>query len=97
VIRDALAGEQVQKGFALAWGPVQYDEGLYEDPEVQEYNNSVARNRPPSESYAELSGALQEELNAAVTGTRPVEDALERMNERAVLVHLRLNRGGGDP
>ena len=91
-VLDVIAGEQVQKGFALAWGPVQYYEGLYEDPEVQEYNNNVdklipaldvARNRPPSESYAELSGTLQEELNAAVTGTRPVEAAVERMNERA--------------
>ncbi len=91
-VLDVIAGEQVQKGFALAWGPVQYYTDLYDDPEVQEYNPNVekliplldsARNRPPSESYAELSGILQEELNAIVTGISDPEETLAGMNERA--------------
>jgi len=91
-VLDVIASEAVQKGFALAWGPVQYYEGLYEDPEVQEYNPNVdrlipvleaAKNRPPSQSYAELSGLLQEELNAAVTGTASPAETIERISERA--------------
>jgi multiple sugar transport system substrate-binding protein len=91
-VLDVIGNESVQKGFALAWGPVQYYQGLYEDPEVQEYNPNVetitpltenARSRPPSESYAELSGILQEQLNAIITGIADPEEALEQMNERA--------------
>lgn len=91
-VLEVIAGEAVQKGFALAWGPVQYYNGLYNDPEVQQYNPNVdrlvpvlerARNRPPSENYAELSGLMQEELNAAVTGTVTVQVAVERMTTRA--------------
>ena len=91
-VLDVIAGEAVQKGFALAWGPVQYYDGLYEDPQVQQYNPNVdriipvldhARNRPPSENYAELSGLMQEELNAAVTGTISPAEAAQRMNRRA--------------
>jgi multiple sugar transport system substrate-binding protein len=91
-VLDVIGGEQVQKGFALAWGPVQYFDGLYDDPEVQSYNPNVdkliplldrALNRPPSERYAELSGILQEQLNAAITGVTDPESALESMTERA--------------
>jgi multiple sugar transport system substrate-binding protein len=91
-VLDVIASEAVQKGFALAWGPVQYYDGLYEDPEVQEYNPNVdrlipvldaAKNRPPSQSYAELSGLLQEELNAAVTGTASPTDTIEQISDRA--------------
>lgn len=91
-VMEVISSEAVQRGFALAWGPVQQYIGLYEDPEVQRYNpNSeklgplveVALNRPPSENYAELSAILQEELNAAITGTRPVADALANMQRRA--------------
>ena len=91
-VLEVIADTAVQKGFALAWGPVQYAAGLYEDAEVQRYNPNVdrltavlaaAKTRPPSERYAELSGLMQEELNAAVTGTVPIEDALKRMTERA--------------
>lgn len=91
-VMDVIASEAVQRGFALAWGPVQQYIGLYDDPVVQRYNpNSeklgplveIALNRPPSENYAELSGLLQEELNAAITGTRPVSQALANMQRRA--------------
>mgnify|MGYP006277049777 FL=1 len=90
-VLDVIAREAVQKGFALAWGPVQYYEGLYEDPEVQEYNpnvdkliplTNVARNRPPSQNYAEFSGILQEELNGMVTGVTEPEAGLESMTSR---------------
>lgn len=91
-VLEVVAERAVQKGFALAWGPVQYAKGLYDDAEVQRYNPNVdrltpvlaaAKTRPPSERYAELSGLMQEELNAAVTGTVRIEDALKRMTERA--------------
>ena len=91
-VLEVISSEEVQRGFALAWGPVQQYIGLYEDPEVQEYNpNSeklgplvdVALNRPPSPNYGELSAIMQEELNSAITGTRPVEDALANMQQRA--------------
>jgi multiple sugar transport system substrate-binding protein len=91
-VMEVISSEAVQKGFALAWGPVQYFDGLYEDPEVQNFNPNVDRliplleratNRPPSESYAQLSGMLQEELNAAVTGTRSIDSVLASIAERA--------------
>ena len=91
-VLEVISSEEVQRGFALAWGPVQQYIGLYEDPEVQEYNpNSeklgplvdVALNRPPSPNYGELSAIMQEELNSAITGTRPVEEALANMQQRA--------------
>lgn len=91
-VLDVIGNERVQKGFALAWGPVQYFTGLYDDPEVQEYNPNVetiipltenARSRPPSESYAELSGILQEQLNAIVTGITEPEEGLANINSRA--------------
>jgi len=90
-VLDVIAGEQVQRGFALAWGPVQYYDGLYDDPEVQAYNPNVeilppllevALDRPASRRYAELSGVLQEELNAAITGTKTVRDALAAAQRR---------------
>ena len=91
-VLEVISSREVQKGFALAWGPVQHYIGLYDDPIVQQYNpNSeklgplveTAMSRPPSPNYAELSAILQEELNAALTGTRPVADAMRNMQRRA--------------
>ncbi len=91
-VLDVISREAVQKGFALAWGPVQYYRGLYEDPMVQEYNPnvekltpfvSIAINRPSSEHYAELSGMMLEEINGAITGVRDVEEAMENLARRA--------------
>ncbi len=91
-VMEVISSREVQRGFALAWGPVQQYIGLYDDPVVQEYNpNSeklgplveVALNRPPSRNYGELSAIMQEELNAAITGTRSVEAALANMQRRA--------------
>lgn len=85
-VLEVIASEEVQRGFAIAWGPVQYYEGLYEDTEVQEANPNVdeldpvletALNRPPSTRYAELSSILQEEIHSALSGTKPVEQALD--------------------
>jgi multiple sugar transport system substrate-binding protein len=85
-VLEVIASEEVQKAFALAWGPVQYYNGLYEDPEVLEANKNAnmitplldyALNRPPSSNYAELSLILQEELHSALTGIKPVSQALD--------------------
>jgi multiple sugar transport system substrate-binding protein len=84
-VLEVIASEEVQKGFALAWGPVQYYEGLYDDPEVQAANPNAdvitevfdsAAPRPPSSNYAQLSDILQEELHAAISDIKPVEEAL---------------------
>ncbi len=91
-VLDVISQRDVQKGFALAWGPVQYYRGLYDDPEVQAYNPNVEKlsalltgaiSRPPSENYAELSGIMREELNGAITGARAVPDAVANMARRA--------------
>jgi len=91
-VLEVIAGFAVQKGFALAWGPVQHSTGLYDDPEVQAYNPNVsllgplldvAMNRPPSRNYAELSDIMLQELNSAITGTQPITEVLESMNQRA--------------
>jgi multiple sugar transport system substrate-binding protein len=85
-VLEVVASEEVQKAFAIAWGPVQYYKGLYDDPEVQEVNtnsdaiNAIlpsALNRPPSSNYAEVSTILQEEIHSAITGIKTVEAALE--------------------
>ena len=97
-VLDVISQRPVQKGFALAWGPVQYYRGLYDDPEVQAYNANVekltplvrmALSRPPSANYAELSGMMAEEINAAITGTRSVEDAMRNLARRAAVLERR--------
>ncbi len=84
-VMNVIASEEVQKAFAIAWGPVQHYEGLYEDPEVLEANPDVdkiapvletALSRPPSEDYAQVSAIIQEEIHSAITGIKPVETAL---------------------
>jgi multiple sugar transport system substrate-binding protein len=90
-VLDIIASEEVQKGFAMAWGPVQYYEGLYDDPEVREANPNVeliedvlstAAPRPLSTNYAQLSDILQEELHSALTDIKPVQDALDDVCSR---------------
>jgi multiple sugar transport system substrate-binding protein len=85
-VLEVVASEEVQKAFAIAWGPVQYYKGLYEAPEVLEANANAeaisailpsALNRPPSSNYAEVSTILQEEIHSAITGIKPVEAALD--------------------
>ena len=97
-VLDVISREAVQKGFALAWGPVQYYRGLYDDPTVQEYNPnseklapfvSIAINRPPSENYAELSGMMLEEINGAITGIRDVEGAMKNLARRVSTLERR--------
>lgn len=91
-VLEVIAGQEVQKGFALAWGPVQHAVGLYDDPRVQAYNPNVDRlepvlqkalNRPPSRNYAEFSDIMLQELHSAITGTRSAADALGSLNRRA--------------
>lgn len=81
-----IASQPVQKGFAIAWGPVQYYRGLYEDPEVKAANPNAdtvepllatAYPRPPSTRYTELSSVLQDEVHAAITGIKSPQQALD--------------------
>ncbi|MEO0563713.1 MAG: extracellular solute-binding protein [Chloroflexota bacterium] len=85
IVLEVIASEEVQRGFALAWGPVQYYDGLYEDTEVAAANpNSEllgevlpsAAPRPQSTSYSQLSQIIQDEVHAALTGGKSPADAL---------------------
>jgi len=84
-VLEVIASRDVQRGFAMAWGPVQYYRGLYEDPEVLAANPNADRieavlesaiRRPPSFSYSQLSDILQVEIHAALTGRKSPEQAL---------------------
>lgn len=97
-VLEVIAGKTVQKGFALAWGPVQHYQGLYDDPVVQQYNPNahklipildIAVSRPPSRTYAELSSMLQEEIHGAVSGVRGIEQVLENMERRTEVIERR--------
>lgn len=90
-VLEVIASEAVQKGFALAWGPVQYYDGLYEQEDVLEANPNAdkitavlgsAISRPPSTSYTELSSILQEEIHTALTGGKTPREALEDAQTR---------------
>lgn len=90
-VLEVIASEAVQKGFAMAWGPVQYYNGLYEQDDVLEANPNAdkitavldsAISRPPSTSYTELSAILQEEIHTALTGGKTPREALEDAQTR---------------
>jgi multiple sugar transport system substrate-binding protein len=85
-VMEVIASEEVQKGFAIAWGPVQFYKGVYDDPKVAEVYPEAHRldrvlesslARPPSPRYAELSTIIQDEVHAAITGIKPVQQALD--------------------
>ncbi len=91
-VLNVIAGKEVQKNFALAWGPIQYYRGLYEDPEVRVANPNSERvnevlpytiNRPPAVNYSQLSSILQQELHAALTGQKSSRAALQAIHRRA--------------
>ncbi len=91
-VLNVIASKEVQKNFALAWGPIQYYRGLYEDPEVQAANPNSERinavlpytiNRPPAMNYSQLSSVMQQELHAALTGQKSSKAALEAVDRRA--------------
>lgn len=90
-VLEVIAGLPAQKGFAIAWGPVQYYKGVLEDPDVQAANPNAdtivpllnnAVPRPPSVRYTELSSILQDEIHAAITGIKPAEQALNEACQR---------------
>lgn len=90
-VMDVIASLPAQKGFAIAWGPVQYYNGLYDDPEVIAANPnadtigpllSSAVPRPPSVRYTELSSILQDEIHSAITGIKPADQALNDACQR---------------
>lgn len=90
-VLEVIASQPVQKGFAIAWGPVQYYQGVLEDVDVQAANPNAgtiqpllnnAVPRPPSTRYTELSSILQDELHSAITGIKPAEQALNDACQR---------------
>ncbi len=90
-VLEVIASEPVQKGFAIAWGPVQYYKGVLEDPDVQAANPnadtiepllSSAVPRPPSTRYTELSSIVQDEIQSALIGVKQPEQALNDMCQR---------------
>ncbi len=72
-VLEVIASYEVQKGFALAWGPVQYAPGLYVDKAI---------NRMPSPRYAELSAVMLEELNGLANGLQGPTQAAEALQRR---------------
>ena len=83
---EVIASEEVQKGFAMAWGPVQYYKGLYDIPEVKSAYPEAYRlapvletslARPQHPNYAQVSTIIQDEVHAALTGVKPVSAALD--------------------
>jgi multiple sugar transport system substrate-binding protein len=85
-VMEVIASEEVQKGFALAWGPVQYYKGLYDIPEVKNVYPEAHRlgpvlatslARPQHPNYAQVSTIIQDEVHAALTGVKPVQQALD--------------------
>jgi multiple sugar transport system substrate-binding protein len=94
-VMELIAGKDIQKAFAIAWGPVQYYRGLYEDPDILAANQNADRisvvldralNRPPSTNYAELSSIVQEELHSALTGIKPAQQAMDDACARVELI-----------
>jgi len=90
-VMEVIAGREVQKNFALAWGPIQYYQGLYDDPEVLEANRNADRinrvlpfavNRPPAVKYSQLSNVLQEEVHSVLTNRKSVEEAQADITRR---------------
>jgi multiple sugar transport system substrate-binding protein len=85
-VLQVVAGAEVQKGFALAWGPVQWYKGVYDDPVVKAAYPEMYRLanvlpssiiRPQSKDYAQLTSIIQDQISAAITGVTPVKQALD--------------------
>jgi multiple sugar transport system substrate-binding protein len=85
-VMDVVTSEEVQKAFAIAWGPVQYYKDLYEIPEVKNAYPEAYRlgpvletslARPQHPNYAQVSTIIQDEVHAALTGVKPVQQALD--------------------
>ncbi len=90
-VMEVIASLQVQKGFALSWGPVQYYKGLYDDPEVANAYPEGHRldavlpsslSRPQHHSYSQLTSIIQDQVHAAITGVTPVKAALDNACEQ---------------
>lgn len=82
-----IADLNVQRGFARAWGPVQYYDGLYERDDVAAAIPNAqlitqllpdAANRPGSTRYSQVSQAIQDHIHAILTGSLAVEDGLDQ-------------------
>ncbi len=85
-VLDVVTSEEVQRAFAIAWGPVQYYKGLYDIPEVKQAYPEAYRlgpvlatslARPQHPNYAQVSTIIQDEVHAALTGVKPVQQALD--------------------
>jgi len=85
-VMEVVAGAEVQKGFALSWGPVQWFKGLYDDADVkaaypEDYRlanvlpSSIVR--PQHKDYSQLTSIIQDQIHAAITGVTPVKQALD--------------------
>lgn len=82
-----LSSLEMQRAFALAWGPVQFYKGIYEDPGLAQEIPSLdslarvsryAAPRPQSPNYARMSDILKTEIHSALTGQRSPEESMQR-------------------
>jgi multiple sugar transport system substrate-binding protein len=92
-----VASSEMQRGFANAWGPLQYHRDIYWDQMgiASGYNVSISREvtaafatRPPSVYYSDLSDILQEEIHSALLGKSPPKQALDRACAQIDDLHL---------
>jgi multiple sugar transport system substrate-binding protein len=89
-----IAGREVQKGFAQAWGPVQHYKGLYDDPDVRasmpnsDKMISLIRSstaRPVVPNYNQMSTALQNQIHKVLKGKINADEAMEKACREAGL------------
>ncbi|MGJ3240554.1 MAG: extracellular solute-binding protein [Anaerolineae bacterium] len=85
-VMEIIAGINVQEGFARAWGPVQYYDGLYELESITDaFPNADAITRllpdaitrPESTRYSQLSQIIQDNIHGILTGVLSVEEGLD--------------------
>jgi multiple sugar transport system substrate-binding protein len=85
-VMGVLASFEVQRGFARAWGPVQYYDGLYENDDVAQAIPNAgaisellpnAASRPQVPQYSQVSQIIQTEIHSILTGSQDVETGLD--------------------
>ena len=90
-----LTSHEAAVELALRYSRIPARRAVYEDPRVREGAPFIAallpvalaaRPRPVTPYYALASDSIQGELSAAVTGLRPIEEALSRAQR--IVQHL---------
>jgi len=92
-VLEVIGSYEVQKAFAMAWGPLQPHKDLATDEEVLEaipelpmvkelMKAATPRFAVPGVSYFECSDIVQDEIHAAITGIKTPKEALDDLCAR---------------